>query len=189
MARRDALNDPHDLYRAHAHIAERVGRAHGAKAPQWRDDLIQCAHLGLWAACLKWDPGKAGDSFTAFAVQRIHWAVLDGWRELDHLPDHYRRAVKAGTKPSIIVVTDDQWHDPVDPDPDPADVAATNTDARTALWHLACLPNPMRDVFARYAINGESLADIAAEYGKSAAWGYLLRREAIQQLRARLPSD
>lgn len=180
---------PLTLYQAHAHIAESIGRAHAARAQHGHgSDLLQAARIGLWRACLRWDPSLAGGDFRAFAIQRIRWAVTDGWRDLDHLGTHHRRAVKRGDAPPVTVTAAD-WLDPDSHAPDPADLVADRIDATDALWQLACIPHPYRTVFARYAINGEPLADLAAEFGKSAAWGYMVRRKVAAELRARLTSQ
>lgn len=81
----DAHADALTLYRAHQDLADRIGRAHAARTSVHGADLVQAARLGLWQACLRWDPTRAGDNFAAFASQRIRWAVIDGWRVIDHL--------------------------------------------------------------------------------------------------------
>lgn len=181
--------DARDLYQRHAYIAERIGRAHAARVAYGGhgDDLVQAARMGLWLACQRWDPTRIpGRDFAHFAAQRVTWAVTDGWRAIDHLATHHRRAIKRGDEHPVTLTTNTDWLDPASHAPDPADIVADRDEATNALWQLACLPNPMRDVFARYALNDEPLADIAAEYGKSPAWAYGVRRQAIAELRCRL---
>jgi DNA-directed RNA polymerase specialized sigma24 family protein len=79
-----------------------------------------------------------------------------------------------------------EWLDRYHHESDTAEVVVLRSEATEAMWQLACLPNPMRDVFARHALNDESLARIAAEYGKPADWAYYLRREAARRLTAAL---
>lgn len=178
---------PRELYDTHAGIAERIGRKYAARHPAHWDDLMQAARLGLWKACLNYDPARAaGDRFEGYAAQRVQWAVLDGWRDLDHMATHDRRAAKRGERPAVTLHAHSEWTDPPALDADPGDAVAAREAAGAALEHLACLPAPMRDVFARYALNDEPLAVIAAEYGQPADWAYFLRRQAIKQLRARL---
>jgi len=181
--------NPRDLYVRHAYIAERIGRAHAARVGHGGhgDDLVQAARMGLWMACLRWDPTRVpGREFAHFAMQRVTWAVTDGWRAIDHLGTHHRRAIKRGDEHAVTLTTTANWLDPASHAPDPADIVADRDEATTALWQLACLPNPMRDVFARYALADEPLAAIAADYGKPADWAYYLRRAAVAELRRRL---
>lgn len=182
------IEEARQLYHQHSAIAERIGGKQAARGPRHYDDLMQAARLGLWQACLRWDPAKVpGDrGFEHYAAQRVQWAVLDGWRRVDHMHTHRRRAVKAGEEHNVTLRTTEGMLDLRDPGPDPADVAATRADAATALWHLACLPSPTREVFARYALVGDTLKSIADDYGKSEAWAYLQRRKAIGMLRQRL---
>ena len=184
--------DAADLYRRHFHIAERIGRSHAARVGHGGhgDDLMQAARMGLWLACQRWDPARVpGRDFVGYAAQRVAWAVTDGWRAIDHLGKSHRQAIKRGDEHAVTLTTTADWMDPTSHAPDPADIVVARDEATTAMWQLACLPNPMRDVFARYALNDESLSTIAADYGKPDEWAYYLRRRAIAELRRRLAPE
>lgn len=73
-------------------IARQIGRSIGRTAES--DDLISYGQSGLLEAARRFDPSR-GVPFRAFAAFRVRGAMLDGVRQLSHLPRRVHERLKA----------------------------------------------------------------------------------------------
>jgi RNA polymerase sigma factor for flagellar operon FliA len=86
------------LITEHAEMARRIALRIGRRVPNWisSDDLVAAALLGLAEAADRFDP-RRGESFVAYAEQRIRGAVQDELRRGDIMPRRVRaQARKVG---------------------------------------------------------------------------------------------
>jgi RNA polymerase sigma factor for flagellar operon FliA len=79
----------------HAEMARRIALRIGRRVPGWisGDDLVAAAMLGLAEAAERFDP-RRGESFIAFAEQRIRGAVQDELRRGDIMPRRVRATAR-----------------------------------------------------------------------------------------------
>jgi RNA polymerase sigma factor for flagellar operon FliA len=80
-------------------IARQVGRSIGRAAET--DDLISYGQSGLLEAARRYDPER-GVPFRAFAAFRVRGAMLDGIRQLSHLPRRVHERLKAFEAASLF---------------------------------------------------------------------------------------
>lgn len=74
------------------HVARSVYRRLGGAAEL--DELVSAGTLGLAEAIDRFDPSR-GLAFSTYAVPRIHGAIVDELRRLDHVPSSVRRRARA----------------------------------------------------------------------------------------------
>lgn len=74
------------------HVARGVHRRLGGAAEL--DELVSAGTLGLAEAIDRFDPSR-GLAFSTYAVPRIHGAIVDELRRLDHVPSSIRRRARA----------------------------------------------------------------------------------------------
>lgn len=169
---------PLDLFHAHTSIAYKCVSKYAAGAGQHRDDITQHALAGLWRACLTWD--MSSPRFAPYAAQRVRWAIADGWRAIDHMPDQARRAVRAGAADAITLVALGTWDAPL---PDIADRIADRLDIDTALEAIDWWPSY---VVRRYYLDDATPGMIAAEVERSVSWVMYRKSEGLAALRRHL---
>ncbi len=174
VARRNALT-PTDLFHDHQHIAAACVSKYARGAGQHRDDITQHAMAGLWRACQTWDGSL---HFAPYAAQRVRWAIADGWRAIDHMPDQARRAVRAGAADAVTLVALGSWDAPL---PDIADRIADRLDIDAALEAIDWWP---AFVVRRYYLDDATPGMIAAEVERSVSWVMYRKAEGLAALRA-----
>lgn len=74
------------------HVARGVHRRLGGAVEL--DELVSAGTLGLAEAIDRFDPNR-GLAFSTYAVPRIHGAIVDELRRLDHVPSSIRRRARA----------------------------------------------------------------------------------------------
>ncbi len=97
---RDSAQALERLVEAWMPLAQRVMERFAIRLPAHvqRDDLFQCAVLGLCQAVESFDPNRNGAAFEPFATHRIRGAMLDELRQNDRLTRHARVQLRAVEK-------------------------------------------------------------------------------------------
>jgi RNA polymerase sigma factor for flagellar operon FliA len=86
------LRQRDDLVLAHVHLVRALAGQVGRRLPAHvdRSELVSVGVMGLLDAAQRYQPAL-GVPFDAFARRRIHGAMLDALRRLDHVPRSVRR--------------------------------------------------------------------------------------------------
>ena len=85
------------VFDQHAPLVERLARSLGRKLPASvdTDDLRQDGHIALVNAILSSFKKVSADHFRNYVAQRVHGAMLDGLRAMDHGSRKLRRDMRA----------------------------------------------------------------------------------------------
>ncbi len=143
------------------------------------DDIHQAALVGLWRACINYDPAK-NDSFRAYAIFRIRAELLDDARratgrskqagfelrqcsftKLLHRADDDEPAQRAGVDPSLAVATKDETE-----------------------VILASLPERTQRIFRAHFMDGLNFRELAPQFGIQSSRAHQIVTETIKKLRS-----
>lgn len=171
-----------------------------------KDDLVAFGYGGLLEARQRFDPSR-GIRFQTFAYYRVRGAMLDGVRQMAHLPrrahekmksSEESRAPYSNPRPTSIDKTfhrmsamltmgaalpsASQLEDPE------AKLLKSEGIARLTS-SLAQLPARERSLVRAVYFEGRKLEDIASELGISKSWASRLHAKALAQLRHRMEAE
>jgi RNA polymerase sigma factor for flagellar operon FliA len=173
-------------------IAYQIRRAY--KMPHDVDDLFVHGCAGLLDAARRFKPGR-GAIFKSFAFPRIRGAILDalrreGWQSRRHYTSYREQSRDIETMaaalaphhpdaaPLLIGQEIDQIEAPPSADLDDA------VDVRSAIQRL---PDPEREVIARYYLLDHTMQQIGDALGLSKGWVSKLHARGLELLKGALP--
>lgn len=141
-----------------------------------QQDLEAFGLRGLWEAAVRYDPDR-GVPFAAYATSRVRGAIVDGLRSDGTLPR--RRVSKEGLANRLAYLDNIDGLQSEEPDRllERAQMLQLVEDVleRMAPEHA--------DMVRRHYLEGEALADIAREQGRSRSWGSRQLELALASLR------
>jgi RNA polymerase sigma factor for flagellar operon FliA len=174
------------------HIADEIAKQRVNRHVSF-EDRRQDAYLGLIDAARSFKPGE-GAAFRTFAAYRIKGAILDAERARYCVVKIGRRGLARGETVRVVNISKvyaerelngSRWIDMSDivfvaPD----DGAERLRDVRESIESaMGVLPARDRVLFARYWLDGLSLAKASAEHGLSESRGSQIVNEAMTKLR------
>ena len=170
-----------------AKIANRhIHRASSRRA--YADDIHATALEGLVRAAGAYKPAF-GVPFPSYARRRIEGAVLDLFREQDHLSRHYRDLAKASGvedwSPPMSIEEIQNWEERFEAETArPDDVVAERRAVVAVELAARALPPRMRDVLRLYYTEGLTQKQIGLHFGLTEPRICQILHEAHAKLRA-----
>lgn len=200
---------PNDLVMGHLWLVRGIARNAMGKLPRHLelDDLIEDGVLGPIAAARRYKPGL-GVPFPLYAKHRIHGAIVDGLRRMDHISRGSRSEAKrvereqgpvsatrrvCGTTQdacgSRIVFADGEAFVPVAGEAWQPDVAAGHEELSATLREaIGALPARYGQIVALYHWRGLTMREIGQSYGINESRVSQIHKRALELMAASLRS-
>jgi RNA polymerase sigma factor for flagellar operon FliA len=200
---------PNDLVTSHLWLVRGIARSALGKLPRHLelDDLVEDGVLGLIAAARRYKPGL-GVPFPLYAKHRIHGAIVDGLRRMDHLSrdsrskakkvERERESVSADgqvcearqdASRSQIGLTDDRVREPVAGTGWQPDVVARHAELSATLRAaISALPGRYGEIVALYHWRGLTMREIGESYGINESRVSQIHKRALELMASSLRS-
>jgi RNA polymerase sigma factor for flagellar operon FliA len=198
---------PNDLVTGHLWLVRGIASDALRKLPRHLelDDLIEDGVLGLIAAARRYKPGL-GVPFPLYAKHRIHGAIVDGLRRMDHLSRDLRSEAKRieRERPSVerrgcaasqdacggrIALADGGVPEPVAGTGWQPDVAARHAELSATLREaIGALPARYGEIVALYHWRGLTMREIGESYGINESRVSQIHKRALELMAESLRS-
>ncbi len=200
---------PNDLVIGHLGLVRGIAKKMQGTLPRHLElnDLIEDGVLGLITAAQRYKPGF-GVPFPLYAKHRIHGAIVDGLRRMDHLsrdarskakrvererelPSAERRGCAAGQNAcgGLIGLTDGGVPEPIAGTAWQPDVAARHEELSATLREaISALPARYGEIVALYHWRGLTMREIGESYGINESRVSQIHKRALELMAMSLRS-